>query len=390
MLQILVILVSACAPQAVVGSPRPPSAPAAALASTTPPVRSAPPSESTGPLPTAVPTPSLPPTNAAPTALRFVDRLHGWIGTDDGILGTADGGSTWERQLASGSITKIWAYDRTRAWALAGLSALYRTQDGRHWTSVAQLPFPLIIDLDVYSPDLVFAIGVAPAPDGPAPAARFGNVLRSEDGGGSWQTVGTHTMWSVCFDTPADGIGAEGKQVYRTADGGRTWLPLAVLAITDDGPWYPTLGCPSGTNDRVQVVGGYAALTHIPYLVFRTTDAGRTWNLEFREGYTLGTTTPPNTPQLGTRPSFFGAMAGGRTWFITCSPGAAALEFVLLGPTGDALARGAVPIPDCARSGQVIDQSNVVAISGGPTPTVVLTDDGGRTWRRIYPAVVRS
>ena len=385
---IVALLIGACAPLAAVPSPSP--SPRAAPTASPAPILTASPLETAPAAPTLSPAPTLPLTGAQPTVVRFVDPLHGWIGTDDGIVGTADGGATWVRQLASGSITKIWAYDRTRAWALAGLSALYRTEDGSRWTPVGQLPFPLIVDLDVVSPALVFAIGVAPARDGPAPAARFGNVLRSDDGGGTWQAVGTHTMWSVCFDTPADGIGAEGKQIYRTADGGRTWLPISALEIADDGPWYPTLGCPNGTNGRVQVVGGFAALTHIPYLVFRTTDTGRTWVLEYREGYTLGTTTPPNTPQLGTRPSFFGALAGGRTWFVTCSPGAGALEFVVLGPTGDPLARGPVPIPDCARSGQVIDQNNVAAISGGTAPAVLLTNDGGRTWRRIYPAVVRS
>ncbi|MDQ6857679.1 MAG: hypothetical protein M3Z65_01650, partial [Chloroflexota bacterium] len=121
-------------------------------------------------------------------------------------------------------------------------------------------------------------------------------------------------------------------------------------------------------------------------LVYRTNDAGRTWVLEFREGYTLGTTTPPNTPQLGTRPSVFGALAGGRTWFVTCAPGADAMEFVLLGASGETLVRGPVPIRDCALAGQLIDQSHVFATSGGPSSTasVIATDNGGATWRTIY------
>lgn len=353
------------------------------------------PSPSPTPVPTETPTPSPAPTpsptptaaGAAPTTVRFADPLRGWLGTADGILGTTTGGATWDRQLTSGSITKLWSYDATHAWALAGLSDLYRTVDGTHWLPVVPTPYPLIADVDVLSPDLLWAIGLAKVPDGPAPTQRLGNVMRSTDGGASWQVVGTHTMWSVCFDTPTDGIGAEAKQVYRTADAGRTWFPIATLPINDDGPyWYPTLGCPDGTNDRIQVTEPNAAAGHVPYLVYRTNDAGRTWVLEFREGYTLGTTTPPNTPQLGTRPSVFGALAGGRTWFVTCAPGADALEFVLLGPSGEALGRGPVPIRDCALAGQLIDQSHVFAMSGGPSSTmsVIATDNGGATWHTIY------
>jgi photosystem II stability/assembly factor-like uncharacterized protein len=318
--------------------------------------------------------------------VRFIDPVHGWIGTDDGILGTSNGGATWDRQLASGSITRLWSYDATHAWALAGLSDLYRTVDGTAWIKIGPLQSPpsLIVDVDVLSPELLWMITVPRTPDGPAPAQRFGSVVRSTDGGATWQVAGPHTMWSVCFDTPTDGIGAEAKQIFRTADAGRSWFPIATLAINDDGPyWYPTVACPNGTNVRLQVTEPNAALGHAPYLVYRTTDAGRTWLLEFREGYTLGTTTPPNTPQLGTYPSMFGAFAGGRTWFITCTPALDTQEFLLLGPAGETLARGPVPIPGCARSGQVIDQAHVIAISGG-TASVMVTDNGGATWHAIY------
>jgi photosystem II stability/assembly factor-like uncharacterized protein len=370
----LALVVAACEPYAI--------APSAAPASATPTLPSTPPATAAAtPSPTLSPSPT--PTGAAPTAVRFIDALHGWVGTDDGIVGTADGGATWDRQLTAGSITKLWAYDWTHAWALAGVGTLYRTRDGSHWTAVLQPPTPPIAEIDAFSPDLLWAIGV-PAAAGPQPAQRIGNVMRSVDGGATWQMVGTHTMWSVCFDTATDGIGAEGKQVFRTADAGRTWFAIATLAINDDGPyWYPTLACPNGTNVRLQVIEPNAALGHAPYLVYRTNDAGRTWVLEFREGYTLGTTTPPNTPSLGTYPSIFGAFTGGQTWFITCSPPTDSQEFLVLGPSGETLARGPVPIAGCARAGQVLDQAHVVAVSGA-SASVIASDNGGGTWRTIY------
>jgi photosystem II stability/assembly factor-like uncharacterized protein len=366
------LLIAACAPETVTPSASP----------VRPTPTSAQPTAATAPPPT--PSPSSTPTGAAPTAVRFVDSLHGWLGTQDAIFATKDGGATWDRQLTGGSITKIWSYDATHAWALAADNALYRTQDGVHWLPIEPRPNPPITQIDAFTPDLVWAIGVTPT-TAPQPAQAFGNVMRSTDGGATWQVVGTHTMWSVCFETTTEGAGAEGKQLFRTADAGRTWTPTVQLPINDDGPyWYPTLTCPNGTNFRVQVTEPNAAAGHAPYLVFRTNTGGSSWQLEFREGYTLGTTTPPNTPQLGTFPSMMqSTLAGGRTWFITCSPGATSLEFLFLGPTGETLARGPVPIPDCAVDGQVIDGTHVVVVAGS-TSSVIATDDGGVTWRTIY------
>ncbi|MDP9245333.1 MAG: hypothetical protein M3O64_01660 [Chloroflexota bacterium] len=368
---------SACAPQAVAPSAStvPSTAASVQPAATT--------SAAATPNPSRTPSPAPPPAGGAPQAVRFIDAKRGWVGAQDGILATADGGATWERQLIGASIRKIWAYDETRAWALADDKTVYRTRDGVHWTAIPPTN-PPIAEIDAFSPDLLWAIGIGPV-SGPVPAPQVGTVLVSTDGGFIWRPVGTHTMWSVCFDTTTDGVGAEGKRLFRTTDAGRTWTPIAQLPINDDGPyWYPTLTCPNGTNFRVQVTEPNAAAGHAPYLVFRTTDGGRSWVLEFREGYTLGTTTPPNTPQLGSFPSIMASsLAGGRTWFITCTPPANAQEFLFLGPTGDVLSRGPVPISGCASDGQVVDQAHVVAVVGS-TNSVIATDDAGKTWRAIY------
>lgn len=345
-------------------------------------VGAAPTSATPRPADAVTPTAS-PATIAAATAVRFIDPLRGWLGVEDGIVGTTDGGITWDRQLTAGRITKLWVYDATRAWALAADDSVYRTRDGVHWTAIPPTN-PPIAEIDAFSPDHVWAIGVA-RPSAPEPAQRVGSVLVSDDGGFIWRPIGTHTMWSICFDTATDGVGAEGKRIWRTADAGRTWTPAAELPIRDDGPaWYPTLTCPTGTQFRVQVTEPNAALSHAPYLVYRTNDGGRSWALEFREGYTLGGTTPSSTPQLGSYPSILGSfLAGGRAWFITCSPPVDSQEFLLFGPTGDAIARGPVPIPGCAMGGQVLDAKHVVAISWSAS-SVIATDDAGATWRPIY------
>ena len=325
--------------------------------------------------------------------VRFSDPLHGLLGTSDGILGTTDGGTTWEKQLTGVVITKLWSYDETRAWALGADRALYRTTDGAHWTPIEPRPNPAIADLDVFSPDLLWAIGVSPT-TAPAPAQQTGNVMRSDNGGATWNVVGTHPMWSVCFESRVNGVGADGKQIFRTTDAGRTWTRIATLSISDQGPWYPTLTCPAGATFRVQVTEPGAAMSHAPYLVFRTVDSGRSWLLEYREGYTLGGTTPRDTLALGGYPSLIGTIAGARNWIITCSPPAEAQRFLILDAIGTVQASETAPFTGCARNASFVDDRHgwVVATdygplsSGGPSRNVLMrTTDGGRTWSRLSP-----
>jgi photosystem II stability/assembly factor-like uncharacterized protein len=323
--------------------------------------------------------------------VQFADPSRGWLGLEDGILGTTDGGASWDRQLTSPRVTKIWSYDATRAWALAADNTVYRTRDGAHWTAIPSTN-PPISEIDAFSPDLVWAIGVAPT-SGPAPQPQIGNVLASTDGGFIWRPIGTHTMWSVCFSTALNGVGAEGKQIFRTNDAGRTWSLIATLTISDQGPWYPTLTCPAGTSFRVQVTEPYAALSHVPYLVFRTTDAGRTWVLEYREGYTLGTTTPV-TPSLGSYPSIIGMLPDSRTWIMTCSPPAEVQDFLIVDPAGAVAAKERAPFVACARSASFVDPQHgwavatdysTMAAKGTSQGIVMRTTDGARTWMRVYP-----
>jgi photosystem II stability/assembly factor-like uncharacterized protein len=332
-------------------------------------------------------------TGPQPSAVRFADATHGWLGLEDGILGTTDGGASWDRELTAGRVTRIWSYDATRAWALAADNTVYRTRDGAHWTAIPPTT-PPIAAIDPFGADVLWAIGVTPTTSVSGPLRQTGNVLASTDGGFIWRPVGTHTMWSVCFDSPLNGFGAEGNHIFRTVDAGRSWTAVATLTINDQGPWYPTLTCPTATSFRVQVTEPYAALSHVPYLVFRTTDAGRNWILEYREGYTLGTTTAPATPGLGSYPSIIGPLPDGDTWVMTCSPPAEVQGFLILDPAGGVVTQQKAPFVACARDATFVDplhgwavatDYSTTAVTGTSRGIVMRTTDGSRTWSRVYP-----
>ena len=326
--------------------------------------------------------------------MRFADADRGWLGVEDGILGSIDGGTTWARQLASERVTSIWSVDTTHAWALAADDTVYRTQDGAHWSALPATT-PPITDIDFVSPLVGWAIGVVPlTPPIGRPVQRSGTLLATTDGGAVWRPITQTGLWSVCFTSERDGLGANGKQILRTRDAGRTWSKIADLTITDDGPWYPSLFCADANSARVQVTEPYAALSHVPYLIFSTVDGGANWTLDFREGYTLGSTTPQGLPGLGSYPSTIGTLANAHTWFITCSPPTDTQAFLVLDPAGHRLAERSVPFVACARGASFVDDEHGWAIATSyllsgtdlrSTGIVVRTTDAARSWALIYP-----
>src|SRR6185503_15387651 len=158
---------------------------------------------------------------------------------------------------------------------------------------------------------------------------------------------------SVCFANERDGYGADGSQVLRTADGGQTWSVVFDVRHPGAGPWHPTVVCADGVRSaRVQFTGTGAALGHAPYVVYRTADSGASWQLDFIEGYTLGS-----------YPSKLGSLGSGKTWFMTCSPPAEIQFYLVVDAAGATVAKGEVKTRGCSNDGQVTDERHAVAVS---------------------------
>ena len=322
--------------------------------------------------------------------MQFADRSRGWLGVEDGLLGTTDAGASWQRQLTSKRVNRLWSVDAAHAWALAADDTMYRTQDGEHWTAMPRTD-PAIREIDFVTSLVGWAMG-APAIGAPVggPFQLGATLFATTDGGEVWREVTPFGLWSVCFTSERAGLGAGGKGIFRTTDAGRTWTPIAELAITDNGPWYPTLTCADAQHARVQVTEPYAALSHVPYLLFATTDAGATWRLEAIEG----STTPAAPLGLGSYPSLLGVLPDGNTWILTCSPPVDAQELVVLDAKGAVLRKENAPFVACARGATFVDEEHGWAIDTDyalvgndvrSTGRLRRTTDGGRNWTVAYP-----
>jgi len=170
--------------------------------------------------------------------VRFVDAQHGWIVGEFGkIMHTEDGGETWHEQEKS-------LLEGTGIFDLLDLPTLYgvhmrdgqhgiaagieghiaRTNDGgQRWTyDPIEVEYPLV--------DPLFSLTEFPEGAGWAVGAA-GEVMHHEPGNNTWRRakLGQDVLtWlrGLSFSDAQNGwlVGGYGL-IYRTTDGGKTWLP---------------------------------------------------------------------------------------------------------------------------------------------------------------------
>ena len=256
-----------------------------------------------------------------------------YIGMHDGVcaVSSEDGGSTWQQ----GPVTQlphaaarlaVSPVDPKRAWLAAYEAGVYRTDDGGStWSHVESYPsdYAHSVLADPSHPDAVYV--------GSEPAALF----RSDNAGATWdecrsfQDVPESTNWGFHAPTrdshirdivvsPVDSsllyAGIEVGGVVRSTDGGNSWQQLPGL---DDDIHCLHLG----TDQRQRV---YVATASAP---FRSNNGGEEWE-QINDGlarrYTLHIAAAPDdadqvlvTVSENARrksPQFYRSTNGGQSW----------------------------------------------------------------------------
>jgi photosystem II stability/assembly factor-like uncharacterized protein len=170
--------------------------------------------------------------------VQFVDAKHGWIVGEFGkIMYTENGGETWseqEKTLLEGSnifdlldlptMFGVNMLDAQNGLAVGLEGHIARTKDGgKRWSyEEVQVDYPLV--------DPLFSVSAFP--DGTAWASgSAGEVVHREAGADTWSRakLGQDVLtWlrSLSFSDKEHGwmVGGYGL-IYRTTDGGKTWLP---------------------------------------------------------------------------------------------------------------------------------------------------------------------
>src|SRR5512146_2431968 len=174
-------------------------------------------------------------------AIQFADASHGWAAGNGRILATSDGGHSWTRQYAGPAAPyQVDFTDAAHGWAV-GKNVLLRTADGGGtWTAAAEPAFRAsgpgtpcqgIDTVHFVSPSVGYAVagGVtgAGAPVLGSLSGPFsgGRLLRTADGGQTWQQLGgtPANPESACFTSASDGYLGTPGAIWHTGDGGTTW-----------------------------------------------------------------------------------------------------------------------------------------------------------------------
>lgn len=207
-------------------------------------------------------------------AVHFITPLEGWAGGRNNglapalLLHTADGGGSWDTVPlpTTNYVYDVWFTDPLHGWVCSTSNGLIcRTTDGgATWTCVD----PNLGNASVMRVQFVDTLRGWVSGAG-------GQRYWTDDGGGTWNpapaTSGAHSFWGLAFRDSLVGLVCGDSTILRTADGGLTWDPVNTIS-----PW------PGGNlrtltwagADEVWCSGGLG----VP--VLHSTDAGQTWEIE--------------------------------------------------------------------------------------------------------------
>ncbi len=324
-------------------------------------------------------------TKLSGTDVDFADANNGWlVGLSGAIYGTTDGGETWEAQDSGTDVhlSDVAAISANEAWAVGtgiGFSdaivypfpgaLLHTTDGGRTWADVDRPADSWFREVEFVGQN-GWALGSVCPPDPDSGYCR-GDVhpllLRTTDGGATWFESDPGDISHLVFVDANNGWAA-GREcatfdvcstvVYRTSDGGLTWLPwplpaldnLQALAFRDaQQGWLLGQDCFS-----------------CPVQAWSTADGGVTWQRrgslpQVQQGYARTLVISGDSLFAVGREIALRSTDGGDSWVPVEHP---AMSFTSL---------------------SFVDRSVGYAISAGQ---VLRSDDAGWTWTSVGPAPV--
>lgn len=273
----------------------------------------------------------------------FVNDSLGYGAGPDGIVRTTDAGASW-RHHDSGS---GWLYDITftgpeRGFAVGRNGRIVRSADGgATWQATVFENLGYLRGVAFADRNRGWVVGDA------------GAILQTADGGDSWRVLNeplSDDLYSIDFTGRGFcgwAVGARGT-ILHTADGGQLWTPQATSSNT-------VLRDVAALSETVAwAVGDYGK-------ILRTTDGGGSWSVHVTTGVYLNSvafSAPQRGWATGAAGTLFVTADGGQTWESRTTPAAFFLNDVSF---SDAL------------HGCVI----------GDEGTVLVTADGGETWDLI-------
>lgn len=314
---------------------------------------------------------------SVPTAASFLDDSHGWIGAADGIWYTEDGGKTWTRQFPSQEpVIRLEFSDSQNGWALTQSFAVLSTRNGgKDWITV-EIPGVSLRAVDFVGPAHVVAT------DG-------NGLLVSRDGGKTWDRIGSDLPFAdLDFVSEEEGWAAGQGQVWYTSDGGKTWIPQLTLPEPDKWLGYTSVRFTTANTGWVLFCLGQGAGSQETYLLYGTTDGGRTWTPQLANPWPwpFQAEQPEGPLGPGGYPRAFDAWAD-TAWVAVYSPAAGHLEVVRVTMDGAPPVSGdPISVSDPTVDISFVDARTgwlVVSDSQRTKAAILRSADGGQSWTAI-------
>ncbi len=235
----------------------------------------------------------------------FVDEYNGWVVGDSGlILNSEDGGETWGNQISpvNETLFAVDFVDKNNGWICGRYSILKTIDGGKNWELGYNddLKGGRYRDINFLDKNTGFVVG------GRGDLGSIGILLKTEDGGETWQDVApqdVHTLTHISIvDEENIWVCGFGGTILSTTDIGLTWT-IRKLNV----PYVSYLTSIQFVDQFHGWVGG----NDNDWLgFFRTTDGGNTWIQRSAESW---------PPSLGVNELFFVDPLNG--WLAT-NPGA--------------------------------------------------------------------
>jgi photosystem II stability/assembly factor-like uncharacterized protein len=213
----------------------------------------------------------------------LVSDTVGYVGGQGVILKSADGGLTWTKLYAGpDNVVGVDAVDAANVWAATG-DYLLRSTDGCSFQRVdpaitAGRDGKGISAIDFVNPDQGFILA-------------NGVIWRLTNERDVQRATPLGRVDSLSFVDPDHGLAAGANTVYKTSDGGSTWVRVFAAPVESPSYWRALIRAGSDTNAWLMVYGGDAGLGHEGYVVFHTTD-GKRFMPAMDEGYIAPTAYP--------------------------------------------------------------------------------------------------
>ena len=300
---------------------------------------------------------------------KYAWVVGSWDSTHYGlILCSRDGGNTWQRQAAGlhslheTSLNDVYAIDTSNVWIVGDNNTIFKTHDGGHnWDSIpapVNLPGAWLQSISIIGTDNIWISG------------SNGTVYHSDNGGGTWTffdpgIFGNVTMNGIHAIDARTVYVVAGTQtegfIFRTTDAGQTWNSIVLENNYNSHQW---IGVKASDFNHILV---YGVKSHFSF----SSDAGITWKND---------SVPNNEGDINCL-----AMPDAQTWWSACDHDG----LFLTTNSGTLWTRQTSPPPAAMfllgvdyfnKNDAIIVGRSSVSLAG----KIIKTSDGGNLWELKY------